>query len=430
MTQSRVEDVWPLSPLQEGMLFHATFDGETPDVYQAQRAMELTGPLDAGRLRATWEGLLARHAALRAGFRQRKSGESVQIVARAVTLPWREADLSGLAEADALAELGRLSARERAARFDMGVPPLLRLLLVRFGPERHRLVITHHHILMDGWSLPVLIGEMTTVYAAGGSTAGLPRTTSYREYLAWLNRQDKEAARSAWRASLAGVDGPTLVSPAAPERTTESYANLSTHLSADLSQGLARLAQRHDLTVNTVVQGAWALVLARLTGRDDVVFGATSAGRPAELPGVEAMVGLVIDTLPVRVRLDGGQPVIDMLTRLQERQSALMAHQHLGLPEVQRTAGPGAVFDTLVVYENYPRPPAEAPDPDAFAIELISGHEAAHYPLTLLLTPGARMTCEIDYRPDLYERAAVESIVGRLVRVLEQLAAEPAARVG
>ncbi|KOG68915.1 hypothetical protein ADK38_41085, partial [Streptomyces varsoviensis] len=155
--------------------------------------------------------------------------------------------------------------------------------------------------------------------------------------------------------------------------------------------------------------------------------------RPAELPGVESMVGLVIDTLPVRVRLDGGQPVLDMLTQLQGKQASLMAHQHLGLPEVQRTAGPGAVFDTLVVYENYPRPPADAPDPDSFAIRLISGQEAAHYPLTLLLTPGARMTCEIDYRPDLFGHEAVQSIVGRLMRVLEQMAradAGPPTRVG
>ncbi|MEU2793846.1 amino acid adenylation domain-containing protein [Streptomyces sp. NPDC007100] len=430
MTQSRVEDVWPLSPLQEGMLFHSTFDGEGPDTYQGQRTLELVGPLDADRLHTSWEALLARHAALRTGFRRRKSGEPFQVVVRKVALPWQEADLSGRAEADALAELGRLADRERTERFDLAVPPLLRLLLVRLGTERHRLVLTHHHILMDGWSLPVLVNEMRTVYAAGGSTAGLPPTTSYREYLAWLNRQDKEAARAAWRAALAGVDEPTLVVPADPARTTDASGNLGTDLPAGLSRALERLARGRELTVNTVVQGAWALVLARLTGRRDVVFGATSAGRPAELPAVESMVGLTMNTIPVRVCLDGGRPVLDMLAGLQERQSALMAHQHLGLPEIQKAAGPGALFDTLVVYENYPRPPAGAPDPGSFAIRMVGGQETAHYPLTLLLTPGERMNCAIDYQPDLFDRAAVQSLLDRLVRVLEQMVADPAARAG
>ncbi|MFH9425812.1 amino acid adenylation domain-containing protein [Streptomyces sp. NPDC017529] len=430
MTQSRVEDVWPLSPLQEGMLFHSTFDGEGPDTYQGQRTLELVGPLDTDRLHTSWEGLLARHAALRTGFRRRKSGEPFQVVVRKVELPWQEADLSGRAEAEALAELGRLSDRERTERFDLAVPPLLRLLLVRLGTERHRLVLTHHHILMDGWSLPVLINEMLTVYAAGGSTAGLPPTTSYREYLAWLNRQDKEAARGAWRAALAGVDEPTLVVPADPARTTDASGNLSTDLPAELSQGLERLARGRELTVNTVVQGAWALVLARLTGRRDVVFGATSAGRPAELPAVESMVGLTMNTIPVRVCLDGAQPVSDMLAELQERQSALMTHQHLGLPEIQKAAGPGALFDTLVVYENYPRPPAGAPAPGTFAIRMVGGQEAAHYPLTLLLTPGERMNCAIDYQPDLFDHATVQRVLDRLIRVLEQVVADPAVRVG
>ncbi|MBR7671820.1 amino acid adenylation domain-containing protein [Streptomyces daliensis] len=429
MTRSRVEDVWPLSPLQEGMLFHATFDDEGPDVYQGQRTLELVGPLDVARLRRSWEGLLARHAVLRASFRRRKSGEAVQVIARQVALPWRETDLSGMPEADALTELDRLAEQERTERLDLTVAPLLRMRLVRLGEERHRLMITSHHILMDGWSLPILINEMFTVYVAGGDTTGLPRTTSYRDYLAWLSRQDKDAARDAWRAELAGVDEPTLVAPADPARSTVALEGLTDEIPPRLSQDLVRMARGNDLTVNSVIQGAWALVLSRLTGRDDVVFGATSAGRPTELPGVESMVGLTMNTLPVRVRLQGGQSVLEMLTELQARQSALMAHQHIGLPEVQRVSGPGATFDTLVVYENYPRPPAAAPSPDTFAITFAGGQESAHYPLTLLVAPGERMPCKIDYRPDLFDRDTIQSVLDRLVRVLEQMVADPSARL-
>ncbi|MEU7260748.1 non-ribosomal peptide synthetase [Streptomyces rimosus] len=430
MTRSLVEDVWPLSPLQEGLLFHASFDEEGPDVYQGQRTLALDGPLDADLLRASWEALVARHPVLRAGFRRRRSGDAVQVVAREVTLPWREADVSGLGGADALAEAERLAAEERAERFDPAVPPLLRLLLIRLGDERHRLVITSHHVLMDGWSMPVLLGELTTVYAAGGDARGLPRAARYRDYLAWLNRQDKDAARQAWRAELAGNDEPTLVAPADPARLPVVPESLISEIPEELTRGLVGLARARGLTVNTVVQGAWALVLARLAGRDDVVFGATVAGRPDELPGVESMVGLFINTLPVRVPLDGAQPVHRLLSGIQERQTALMSHQHLGLGEIQKLAGPGAVFDTLVVFENYPAAPAGTTGPDAFTLRFLEGRETSHYPFTLVVVPGDRMLCKLDYRPDLFDHPTAEAVFGQLVRVLEQMVADPSAPVG
>ncbi|MDH6220984.1 amino acid adenylation domain-containing protein [Streptomyces pseudovenezuelae] len=432
MVRARVEDVWPLSPLQEGLLFHASFDGRGPDVYQGQRCLDVLGPLDADVLRASWEALLARHAALRASFRRRSSGESVQVIAREVDLPWQEADVSGLPEADADAEIDRLCAAEMGRRFDPAVPPLLRLLLIRVTPDRHRLVLTSHHLLMDGWSLPVLFGELTVVYAAGGDARVLPRTTSYREYLAWLTRQDKPAARAAWQAELAGAEEPTLVAPADPGRRPGETAHVITELPAALSQDLSGVARGQGVTLNTVIQGAWALVLAQLAGRTDVVFGATAAGRPSDLPGVESMVGLFMNTLPVRLRLDGAQPVARLLTDLQERQSALMPHQHLGLPEVQRLAGTGAVFDTIVVYENYPSPSEEEPVRGAEAIEIRRTREvkdASHYPLALVVVPDERMHIKLDYQQDLFDQEAAESVVARLVRVLEQIAADPLTRV-
>ncbi|MBW5426009.1 hypothetical protein GKQ77_31370 [Streptomyces sp. BG9H] len=344
--RSLVEDVWPLSPLQEGMLFHASFDDQGPDVYTVQSAVDVNGPLDTDRLRTSWQALLARHAALRACFRPVTGAHMVQVIPREVVLPWHEADVSGLAEPEALAEIDRLAARQRAERFDLTVPPLLRLLLVKLGENRHRLVMTLHHILLDGWSMPVLLGELSATYAAGGTTSALKRVAPYGEYVAWLGRQDKEAASAAWRAELSGVDGSTLVAPADPGRTPVLPEQVHATISAELADSLSELARGRGLTLNTVVQGAWALVLARLAGRTDVVFGATVAGRPAELPGVESMVGLFINTLPVRVPLDGGQPVAEMLARLQERQSALIPHQHVGLAEVQKLAGAAAVFES------------------------------------------------------------------------------------
>ncbi|MFG2457070.1 amino acid adenylation domain-containing protein [Streptomyces sp. NPDC048523] len=427
---SALAEVWPLSPLQEGLLFHADLDGHGPDVYTVQNVLAVDGPLVPARLRASWEALLTRHAALRASFQRRRTGEAVQMITREVVLPWSEADVSHLAEEEASARAERLAAGERAHRIDPAKPPLLRLLLIRLGERRHRLVMTSHHLLMDGWSAPVLLKELTEIYEAGGDASGLAPVTSYREYLAWLARQDKDAARAAWQAELAGVAEPTRVGATAPTEQAEEPKRVSAHLSEATTTALTELARAHGLTVNTVVQGAWALVLARLAGRTDVVFGATVAGRPPELPGAESMIGLFINTLPVRVRLDGAQPVLEMLRDLQNRQSALMAHQHIGLTELKQLVGRGAAFDTLLVYENYPLPPGRTLAPDALSVTTETSRQATHYPVSLGIFPGERLRVGVTYRPDQIDAAVGEKLGGLIVRVLEGVVADPSVVVG
>ncbi|HEV3295820.1 MAG TPA: condensation domain-containing protein, partial [Streptosporangiaceae bacterium] len=193
MSGPNLADVWPLSPLQEGLLFHALQDEQGMDIYVGGHVLGLEGPLDAGALRAAGQAMVDRHAALRASFHQMKSGRVVQVVADRVVLPWRVEDVSGAADPEAAA--GEVAAAELGRRFDLAVAPLVRMLLVRLGEGRHRLVITNHHILLDGWSLPVLMRELFAVYAAGGDAGGLPAVVPYREYLAWLGRLDREAAR-------------------------------------------------------------------------------------------------------------------------------------------------------------------------------------------------------------------------------------------
>lgn len=430
MPRSLVEDVWPLSPLQEGLLFHAALDDRGgPDVYTVQAVLALDGPVDAARLRASWEALVARHAALRAGFRHVSGAQMVQVIAREVTLPWREEDVSGLPLQEATAAADRMAGEELGRRFDLAAAPLLRIALVKLAEDRHWMVVTSHHVLMDGWSMPVVMSELSALYAAGGDASGLPPTASYRDYLAWLNRQDKHRARDVWRAELAGLDAPTLVAPADLTRLPDSGFVL-TDLSEELTAGLVSLARGHGLTLNTVVQGAWAVVLSQLAGRTDVVFGATVSGRPAELPGVETMVGLLINTLPVRVPLDGRQPAVEMLTALQERQAGLIAHQHLGLPEVQRLGGPGAVFDTLVVYENFPHAPGK-PGSEGLSMRPAKlSRDTAHYPFTLVVAPGDRLHIKLDHQLELFDRGTAEAVLGRLIRVLEQIASDPRVPVG
>ncbi|MFF4764683.1 amino acid adenylation domain-containing protein, partial [Streptomyces sp. NPDC001292] len=422
-------DVWPLSPLQEGLLFHARYNEGSRDVYVGQRFLDLAGAVDAGLLRASWQVLLDRHASLRTGFRQPAGMQSpVQVVVEGVELPWREVDLSGLSDAEAGAEAHRL-AEEDLAPFDLAVPPLMRLLLVKRGADRYRMVLTMHHIVTDGWSLPILFGELSRIYAAGGDASALPPVPPYRDYLAWLARQDEEAASEAWRSVLAGAHEPTLVAPV--ERGAESVPSrhVTVRLDEPRTAALREMARATGLTLNTLVQGAWAVLVGVLSGRSDVVFGATVAGRPAEIPGVEQMLGLFINTVPVRVRLDPRRTVAELLTGLQAEQAELIAYQHVGLTGIQRIAGAGATFDTLVVYENYPHDPDAGRQLGGLPIVGGGGEEAAHYPLTLLASPSDELELRLDYRPDLFDEAAVRILAERVQRVLEQMAADPHLRV-
>nr|ADU56137.1 hypothetical protein CA915-16 [uncultured organism CA915] len=429
-SRSSVEDVWPLSPLQEGMLYHTALSTHGLDTYTVQTVYGIDGPLDAGRLRVSWQALVDRHAALRACFRYVSGAQMVQVIQRDVAVPWRETDLTGLPDDIADGEVSRLAGDEMAERFRLEVAPLMKLHLIRLGPDRHRLVHTLHHVLLDGWSMPILHRELAAIYAAGGDATGLPPAVSYRDYLAWLGRQNKEAARAAWRDALAGPATPTAVAPADPARVPD-IDTVMTELSPELTDDLLRLARDHDLTMNTVVQGAWAVVLSQRAGRTDVVFGATASGRPAALAGVESMVGMLLNTLPVRVRLDGGQRMVDMLADLQRRQAALGPYQHLGLQEVQAVAGAGAGFDTLVIYENFPRTGLGGSADDGLTMRPVQkGRDSSHYPFTVVSGPGERMPVILNYDRGLFDSATAESVVGAIVRVLDRLVAEPGVLVG
>ncbi|WP_431877568.1 amino acid adenylation domain-containing protein [Amycolatopsis sacchari] len=385
---SSVEEVLPLTPLQQGMVFHALL-GDRVDVYTVQTVLRLTEDADPGRLRQAAEALVRRHANLRVAFRTQSSGQFVQVVRRSVAVPFRVVDELDL---DA----------ERAEPFDLARPPLLRFTLVR----GRTLVLTAHHLLWDGWSAPVLVRELLALYRG----EQLPAVRPFRDHLVWLSKQDKAAAERAWAEALADLDGPTLVgSPAGgfPRRTEFRVPG----------GPLEQAARRHGVTVNAVVQGAWALTLATMTGRDDLVFGATISGRSAEVPGVESMVGLFINTVPVRVRLRGRESLAGLFARVQAEQARLLEHQHLGLADIQRISGQANLFDTLVVFESYPVD-AEIP-----LLADVSVRDATHYPLALLVVPGDEFVVRFDADPAQFPD--VSAIADRFLAVLDRFIAAP-----
>ncbi|MEU9113910.1 amino acid adenylation domain-containing protein, partial [Streptomyces sp. NPDC048483] len=417
-----LEDVLPLSPLQEGLLFHALYDEygtDQQDVYTVQFTFELSGPVDARALRAAGAALLRRHPNLRAGFHHAGLPAPVQVIRADVAPRWQTVDLT-----DAGAEqVADFLARERTHRFDLEQAPLIGLTLVRLAADRHLLVLSNHHILLDGWSMPLLVQELFELYAAGAdeSAAALPHPTPYATYLNWVADQDRTAAETAWQQALSGLDEPTLLAGPGARGTDPAGAapqQLVVDLSERLTDALTDTARRHGLTLGTVVQSAWALLLGQLTGRDDVVFGGTVAGRPPELPGVESMIGLFINTLPVRVRVDPAETLLELMTRVQEQQSVLTAHHHLGLADVSRLTGHGELFDTITVLENYPL------DPDSLGagglrVTGIDGRDATHYPLSLAVLPRERMQLRIGYLPHLYRHDDSARIAERLIRLFE-----------
>ncbi|MGW3819375.1 non-ribosomal peptide synthase/polyketide synthase [Streptomyces sp. NPDC005046] len=418
----------PLSPLQAGLLFHASFDSgaEGPDVYTVQVSYDIDGPLDTGRLRRAGQALLDRHANLRAGFRYLSSGRPVAVVPRTAVLPWRQVDLS---ERDDTAREERWThclAQERR-RFDPAEPPLLRCMLAKVGPTAHRLVLSHQHVLLDGWSVPQLVRELSELYAG----RELPEPAPYRDHLAWLGRQDVELSAAAWAGALEGLEEPTHLVPADPGRTPAVPETRTTLLTPELTEAMTALARSRGLTVNTLVQGAWSIVLSRLTGRTDVVFGATVSGRPPELDGVESMIGLFINTVPVRVRVDDREPLSAFLDRLQDEQSQLIAHQHVGLSDIQRRAGLGELFDTLIVFESYPDAggPGLGAD-DGLRTRVRDHQDSTHYPFAWAVEPAERLTLTAEYRTDLFGRVMVERISAAMVRLFEAMTADAGQPLG
>ncbi|HEV2146645.1 MAG TPA: amino acid adenylation domain-containing protein, partial [Longimicrobiaceae bacterium] len=428
-----VEDVYPLSPLQEGMLFHALY-APGSGVYVGQFGFVLEGPLDAQALERAWRGAVARHEALRAGFVWEGLPRPVQVVRREATPPFRREDWRGLDDAERQARLERYLEADRAAGIDPGRAPLMRLALFRMGDEEHQLVWTHHHLVLDGWSLSLLFRDVLTIYGADtrGERAELKVAGRFRDYLAWLQRQDLARAEDFWRAHLAGFTSPTPLPlrHAAPGAGVERAGEAWLRLPPERTRALREQAWKREVTLSTLVQGAWGLLLSRYAGEEDVLFGATVAGRPAELPGVEEMVGLFINTLPVRVWAGGADGVTlgGWLRTLQEEQLRTREHEYSPLVQVQQwselPAGE-ALFESLVVFENYPMDEGVG---DALPGLRVRGNlsvEHTNYPLLLTAVPGERLTLQLRYDRGRAGAESVERMMEHLDAVLETMAADP-----
>ncbi|MEJ9080856.1 amino acid adenylation domain-containing protein [Gordonia malaquae] len=413
--QPKVVDLWPLSPLQQG-LFYVARSTDGVDPYVVQLAVDINGTFDVDRFRTAAAALVDRHPGLRGAFRQRASGEPVVMIVDRVTPQVDVVDLRDAADAES-AWTAIVDADHRRG-FTVARPPLVRFTVADLGGGRHRLLITNHHLIWDGWSTPIVVADLFRLYAG----MDLPEAPSYRSYLGWLAGADTAAA-DRWSAHLGGLASPTRLSGGT--RRHGDPVTVRTTLDVAAHGRLTALARSTGVTVNTVIQAAWALVVSALTGNDDVVFGAVVSGRPADLPDVESTVGLFINTVPVRVRLDPAATVSELLRAMAAEQSALLTSHHVALHDVQARAGLGELFDSLVVFENYPLDEAALTDlgrQAGLTLSITPGRNETDYPVVLTVTPEPTGELDVAIELDATAGPVAAHAPAVLARVLETIA--------
>ncbi|HEY3822948.1 MAG TPA: amino acid adenylation domain-containing protein [Bryobacteraceae bacterium] len=427
-----VEDIYPLSPMQQGMLFHTLLAPEAGD-YLTQLTGTIEGGPSLNAFRDAWREVIHRHALLRTGFVWETLDQPLQIVHRQTELPWSRQDWRN--RTDASSDFDRFLAKDRAAGFDLASPPLMRLSVFEVDDNVFRFVWTHHHLLLDGWSLPLLMKELFGFVEASlqGREVRFPSPRPYRDYIAWLDKRNESSAESYWRGILSGFTAPTAIGAAATtaSKATRSHAEIRRSLSADVTAALTTMVRQNHLTLNTLVQGAWALLLHHHSAESDIVFGATVSGRPADLAGVESMIGLFINTQPVCVKVDRELGIIPWLVSLQAEQTQARQFEYCrltsihGWSDVPRTM---PLFESIVIFENYPAGLAGG-SVESLGVRDIGVVETTSYPLALIAAPGRELELRLNYDSARFEAATVERMACHLETLLQGIALHPEMRV-
>ena len=434
-----VDDIYPLTPMQAGMIFHSLSQSDQ-GVYLEQVAFVLDGVPDPAVLAAAWQQAVDRTPILRTAITWENVDQPLQIVHRHARLPVTHLDWGGHSEAARRDALTQLLADDRAAGLDLATPPLMRLALARLSGTEVQVVWTFHHVLLDGWSVFHILTDVFAAHAA--LTTGHPQDPArpaarppFRNYLHWLARQDHAQAESYWRHTLTGFGNPASLPydrlPAEAHRAGSS-ATVRATLPAGQSARLRAVAQRHGLTLNTLMQGAWALLLSRYTGQRDVVFGATVSGRPADLADVESMAGIFINTLPAHVQVHPRQRLISWLRDLQVQQSESRRFDFVSLAQLQawcdRPGGAG-LFDSIFIFEDYPID-GQAAEAHGLCLRDLHARETTNYPLSVTAYPGKQLSVVLGYDPALFDAMTVERMAVHLEVLLGVMAGDPDVRLG
>jgi amino acid adenylation domain-containing protein len=424
-----IESIYPLSPMQQGMLFHTLY-APSSGVYVEQLSCTLTGKLEIAAFERAWQQVVERHPVLRTLFVWEHGKQPLQVVCKSVSLPWIIHDWQEFSAIEQQERLQTLLQMEREQGFELNKAPLMRCTLIKLQEDTYEFIWSHHHLLMDGWCLSIILKEVFAFYEAGIQVKNLhlPLPRPYKDYILWQQQQDSSQAELFWREKLQGFTAPTPLLTDTNSHHNHTQHNRHLQLSHSLTVSLKSLAGEHRLTLNTIVQGAWAIMLSRYSGEQDVVFGTTVSGRPTTLSGVESMVGLFINSLPVRVKVPGEGELLPWLKRLQLQQVEQEEYSYTPLVDIQGwSAVPRemSLFESLVVFENYPLDASLKAQSGSIQVSNIRNFEQTNYPLTFVAEPGEQLSLRISYDTSRFEVDTIERMLGHIQTLLEAIAKNP-----
>jgi myxalamid-type nonribosomal peptide synthetase MxaA len=428
-TKDQIEAVYPLTPMQQGMLFH-TLLAPNSGLYFEQTAYQLHGLDNVALFETCWRRLVERHAILRSAFVWEGVEKMVQVVFANAVIPLETFDWRGTGVEEQMRRLDAYLDQNERTGFDIGRAPLARLALMRIAENDYLFVWSHHHALLDGWSMALLLDELAQIYgaASGGIALRLPDPKPYSDYVAWLEQQDFAAAERYWRQLLSGFEMPTpLPFDRGPRPAGDAYRRTLAHakVSPALTERMQSFARNNQLTLATLIEGAWALLLSRYSGQTDVVFGEIGAGRPFAVPGAELMIGLFIKAIPVRVHAGPDEQFVPWLARLQREQAQAREYDYAGLVDILRWSAvpPGTqLFESLFVFENYPIPDFDAvPASNRLRVTQLCIREKENYPLSLQVNPGRELSLTLTYDPHRFDEAAPGRVLDHFQVILEAI---------
>ncbi len=435
MTTDGIEDIYVLSPMQQGMVFHTLYAPQA-GLYHVQLGYAIDGPVDAVLFEQSWQLVLARHTILRTAIVTDGLDEPMQVVHRHVGVPLAYEDWRGVSTAEQQARLQAYLQADRQRGFELSQAPLMRLALFRRAEAQYHLLWSYHHVLLDGWSKSILFHEVAASYEAlcRGQSPRLEPARPFRDYIAW--QQQQAEAEAFWRATLNGFTTPTPLGLARPSRSAshrESGSNeVNLHLSRQETATLQAFARQHHVTLNTVVQGAWALLLSRYSGEDDVVYGSAISARPPAMPGIETMVGLFLSTVPIRVHVAPTQSVMAFLRQFQQQHVAVSPYAYSSLVQIQGWSDVPrrmALFDSVMVFENYPEDALRGAG-GRFAISREWSWQRTNYPLTVVVVSGQELHLSMAFEPTYFETDDIKRMLQHLRAILAGMVRAPESCLG
>jgi amino acid adenylation domain-containing protein len=425
-----IEDLYTLSPMQQGMIFHSLYSPES-GVYLTQTSCTLCGNLNIPAFEKAWQRVIEKHQILRTSFYWENLDKPLQQVHRQVQLRIEQQDWCGISSTEQKIRMETYLKDDRELGFELSQPPLMRLALIQIDNDKYQFIWSHSDVLLDGWSLPILLKEVFILYEAFCKERDLNSelVRPYRDYIKWLKQQDPYKAEKFWREGLKNFTTPTTLMT---DRTSDSllsqgksYEEQQLKLSVTTTKALQSLSLHYQLTLSTIVQAAWGLLLSNYTNKEDVVFGTVVSGRPPTLPGIADMVGLFINTVPVRIRVSSEDSILSWLRKLQEEQIELRHYEYSSLVEIQGWSEVPRglpLFESIVIFENYPMDVSMQELGGNVEITNICNIERIHYPLTVWAFPGSELTLQITYDCNRFNAATITRILSHFVNLLEGIA--------